>query len=186
MPRPVLRPAFSGTLLAAALQNAWVLGAFALVFVAARAVDVRLLRAAAARRSCTTVCTTRTAGCAAAASLGCRDGRALRGDRQPVRGRAARRRAALHRADRAMSLLGGAALFAMALGMGAPLIVVGVSEGALLPRAGAVDDGRASSSSACCCWRSRSGCVSPVLPAGGPDACLGGALHRLGDFHACL
>ena len=34
-------------------------------------------------------------------------------------------------------LLGGAALFALALGMGLPLIVVGVSEGALLPRAGA-------------------------------------------------
>jgi thiol:disulfide interchange protein DsbD len=34
-------------------------------------------------------------------------------------------------------LLGGAALFVMALGMGVPLIVVGVSEGALLPRAGA-------------------------------------------------
>src|SRR5438046_10757997 len=34
-------------------------------------------------------------------------------------------------------VLGGAALFAMALGMGVPLIVVGVSEGALLPKAGA-------------------------------------------------
>jgi thiol:disulfide interchange protein DsbD len=34
-------------------------------------------------------------------------------------------------------VLGGAALFAMALGMGVPLVVVGVSEGALLPRAGA-------------------------------------------------
>jgi thiol:disulfide interchange protein DsbD len=33
--------------------------------------------------------------------------------------------------------LGGAALFAMALGMGVPLVAVGVSEGALLPRAGA-------------------------------------------------
>jgi thiol:disulfide interchange protein DsbD len=33
--------------------------------------------------------------------------------------------------------LGGAALFAMALGMGVPLIAVGVSEGELLPRAGA-------------------------------------------------
>jgi thioredoxin:protein disulfide reductase len=32
--------------------------------------------------------------------------------------------------------LGGSALFAMALGMGVPLIVVGVSEGALLPKAG--------------------------------------------------
>ncbi|HEX2331823.1 MAG TPA: protein-disulfide reductase DsbD, partial [Burkholderiales bacterium] len=33
--------------------------------------------------------------------------------------------------------LGGAALFAMALGMGVPLVAVGVSEGALLPKAGA-------------------------------------------------
>jgi thiol:disulfide interchange protein DsbD len=32
--------------------------------------------------------------------------------------------------------LGGAALFAMALGMGVPLVVVGVSEGALLPKSG--------------------------------------------------
>ena len=34
-------------------------------------------------------------------------------------------------------VLGGAALFSLALGMGLPLIAVGVSEGALLPRAGA-------------------------------------------------
>jgi thiol:disulfide interchange protein DsbD len=34
-------------------------------------------------------------------------------------------------------VLGGAALFSLALGMGLPLVVVGVSEGALLPRAGA-------------------------------------------------
>ena len=33
--------------------------------------------------------------------------------------------------------LGGSALFAMALGMGVPLVAVGVSEGALLPKAGA-------------------------------------------------
>jgi thiol:disulfide interchange protein DsbD len=32
--------------------------------------------------------------------------------------------------------LGGTALFAMALGMGAPLVAVGVSEGALLPKSG--------------------------------------------------
>jgi thiol:disulfide interchange protein DsbD len=35
------------------------------------------------------------------------------------------------------ALLGGSALFAMALGMGAPMIAVGVSAGALLPKAGA-------------------------------------------------
>ncbi|MGE5650543.1 MAG: protein-disulfide reductase DsbD, partial [Bacillota bacterium] len=34
-------------------------------------------------------------------------------------------------------LLGGAALFAMALGMGVPLLLVGLSAGSLLPRAGA-------------------------------------------------
>ena len=32
--------------------------------------------------------------------------------------------------------LGGAALFAMALGMGVPLIAIGISEGALLPKSG--------------------------------------------------
>jgi thiol:disulfide interchange protein DsbD len=37
--------------------------------------------------------------------------------------------------------LGGAALFAMALGMGIPLIAVGVSEGALLPKSGAWMEG---------------------------------------------
>src|SRR5256885_10913607 len=33
-------------------------------------------------------------------------------------------------------LLGGTALFSMAIGMGVPLVLVGVSEGVLLPRAG--------------------------------------------------
>ncbi len=36
-----------------------------------------------------------------------------------------------------MPLLGGVALFALSLGMGAPLIVIGTSAGKLLPRAGA-------------------------------------------------
>jgi thiol:disulfide interchange protein DsbD len=38
-------------------------------------------------------------------------------------------------------LLGGAALFVMALGMGIPLMIVGLSEGALLPKAGAWMEG---------------------------------------------
>ena len=33
-------------------------------------------------------------------------------------------------------MLGGSALFAMALGMGVPLLAVGASAGALLPKAG--------------------------------------------------
>ncbi|MEK6356195.1 MAG: protein-disulfide reductase DsbD [Burkholderia cenocepacia] len=39
------------------------------------------------------------------------------------------------------ALLGGAALFAMGLGLGVPLLVVGVGAGAVLPRAGAWMDG---------------------------------------------
>ncbi|RQR53335.1 protein-disulfide reductase DsbD [Burkholderia sp. Bp9126] len=39
------------------------------------------------------------------------------------------------------ALLGGAALFAMGLGLGAPLLVVGIGAGALLPRAGLWMDG---------------------------------------------
>ena len=39
------------------------------------------------------------------------------------------------------ALLGGAALFAMGLGLGVPLMIVGVGAGALLPRAGAWMDG---------------------------------------------
>src|SRR5204863_7212483 len=38
-------------------------------------------------------------------------------------------------------LLGAAALFALAIGMGVPLVIVGVSEGALLPKAGAWMEG---------------------------------------------
>jgi len=39
------------------------------------------------------------------------------------------------------AVLGGVALFALALGMGAPLLLIGTSAGALLPRAGAWMDG---------------------------------------------
>lgn len=38
-------------------------------------------------------------------------------------------------------LLGGAALFSMALGMGVPLLLLGLSAGSLLPRVGAWMDG---------------------------------------------
>ena len=65
---------FSGTLLSSALQNAWVLGGFALVFVAAVAVDVRLLRTATARRPAKPAVghepTGRAARCGAIAMMG--------------------------------------------------------------------------------------------------------------------
>ena len=126
---------FSGTLIAAALQNAWVLGAFALVFVVlslsmfglyelqlpgflrhrlhahnhqlqgGRLVSVALMGVLSA---------VVMSPCVAA----------------PLAG------ALLYIGQTRDALMGGTALFVMALGMGLPLLVVGVSEGALLPRAG--------------------------------------------------
>src|SRR6185503_8277492 len=107
--------AFSGVLLAAALQNVWVLSAFALVFV--------LL---------------------ALSMFGFYELQLPGFLHQRLHSAHSRLRGGQIVSVAAMGLLsavivspGGAALFAMALGMGVPLIVVGVSEGALLPRAGA-------------------------------------------------
>jgi thioredoxin:protein disulfide reductase len=128
--------AYAGSLLAAYLQNPWVLGAFALIFVALAlsmfgVYELRLpgfvhQRLDAAQR-------------------------ALRGGRMvsvAVMGVlsavivspcvSAPLAAALLEISRTGDVvLGGSALFVMALGMGVPLIIVGVSEGALLPKAGA-------------------------------------------------
>ncbi len=127
---------FSGTMLAAALQNAWVLGGFALVFVilslsmfglyelqlpgflrhrlhahnhklqGGRVVSVVLMGVLSA---------VVMSPCVAA----------------PLAG------ALLYIGQTRDAVMGGSALFVMALGMGVPLLVMGVSEGALLPRAGA-------------------------------------------------
>ena len=125
----------SGTLLSAALQNVWVLGAFALVFVAlsfsmfgfyelqlpsalqsklseesghlqgGRGIGVFLMGALSALI---------VGPCVAA----------------PLAG------ALLYIGQTGDAVLGGTALFVMALGMGAPLIAVGVAGGSLLPKAG--------------------------------------------------
>ena len=126
----------TGTLLAAALQNAWVLGAFALVFVVlsfsmfgfyelqlptalqsklsdeaghlqgGRGIGVFLMGALSALI---------VGPCVAA----------------PLAG------ALLYIGQTGDAVFGGAALFVMALGMGVPLIIVGLSAGTLLPKAGA-------------------------------------------------
>jgi thiol:disulfide interchange protein DsbD len=126
---------WSGAYLAAVLQNAWVLLGFALVFVALAlsmfglyelqlpgflhtrlaAVQGRLrggrIASVAAMGALSAVI---VSPCVAA----------------PLAG------ALLYIAQTKDVALGGAALFVMALGMGAPLVAVGVSEGALLPRSG--------------------------------------------------
>ncbi len=132
--------AFSGTLIAAALQNAWVLGAFALIFVALalsmfgfyelRLPGVVHQRLDSAHRRL------RGGRIASVAGMGVLSAIIVSPCvAAPLAG------ALLYISQTRDVALGGAALFAMALGMGVPLVVVGVSEGALLPRAGAWMEG---------------------------------------------
>ena len=128
--------AFSGTLLAAALQNAWVLGTFALVFVALALsmfglYELRLpgfihqrLHDAHGRLRGGQLASVAAMGVLSAVIVSPCVAAPLAG-------------ALLYISQTRDVALGGGALFVMALGMGIPLIVMGVSEGALLPKAGA-------------------------------------------------
>jgi thiol:disulfide interchange protein DsbD len=128
--------AYSGSLIAAALQNAWVLGAFALVFVALALsmfgfYELRLpgflhhrLHSAHRRLQGGQLASVAAMGVLSAVIVSPCVAAPLAG-------------ALLYISQTRDVALGGAALFAMALGMGVPLVAVGVSEGALLPKAGA-------------------------------------------------
>lgn len=124
----------SGTLLSAALQNAWVLGGFALVFVVLAlsmfgfyelqlpaALQSRLSETANHRRGS-------YGGIVAMGALSA----LIVGPcvAAPLAG------ALLYIAQTGDAMLGGLALFALALGMGAPLIAVGVASRSLLPHSG--------------------------------------------------
>jgi len=127
--------AYSGSLLAAALQNAWVLGAFALVFVVLAGsmfgfYELQLpgflrqpLAATGQRLHGGKVTSVATMGALSAVIVSPCVAAPLAG-------------ALLYISQSRDVALGGAALFAMAIGMGIPLLVLGVSGGALLPRAG--------------------------------------------------
>ncbi|HUK04021.1 MAG TPA: protein-disulfide reductase DsbD [Burkholderiales bacterium] len=127
--------AWSGTMLAAALQNAWVLGAFALVFVALALsmfglYDLQLpgflhhrLHAAHGRLRGGRIASVAAMGALSAIIVSPCVAAPLAG-------------ALLYIGQTRDVALGGSALFSMALGMGIPLLVIGVSEGALLPRSG--------------------------------------------------
>jgi thiol:disulfide interchange protein DsbD len=127
--------AFSGSLIAAALQNPWVLGAFALVFVWLALsmfgfYDLRLpgfvhhrLHSAQQRLRGGQLASVAAMGVFSAVIVSPCVAAPLAG-------------ALLYISQTRDVALGGSALFAMALGMGVPLVAVGVSEGALLPRAG--------------------------------------------------
>jgi thiol:disulfide interchange protein DsbD len=132
--------AYSGSMIAAALQNAWVLGAFALVFVALALsmfgfYELRLpgflhhhLHSTQQRLRGGQIASVAAMGVLSAVIVSPCVAAPLAG-------------ALLYISQTRDVALGGAALFAMALGMGVPLVAVGVSEGALLPKAGAWMEG---------------------------------------------
>jgi len=126
---------FSGTLLAVTLQNAWVLGSFALVFVvlAFSMFGFYELQLPAFLQS-------KVAGEAARIEGGSLPGVALIGALSaiivgpcvaaPLAG------ALLYIGQSGDAVRGGVALFCMALGMGVPLLAIGASAGTLLPKSG--------------------------------------------------
>jgi thioredoxin:protein disulfide reductase len=125
----------SGAMLSAALQNPWVVGAFAAVFVALAFAmfgfyELQLPVALQSRLADASnrFYGGRTAGVFVMGVLSA----LIIGPcvAPPLAG------ALLVIADRGQVALGGSALFAMALGMGVPLLAVGASAGALMPKAG--------------------------------------------------
>jgi len=127
--------AYSGSLLAAALQNPWVLGAFALVFVwlALSMFGFHDLQLPAFLHHHVSRAHQRLQGgrIASVAAMGVLSAVIVSPCvAAPLAG------ALLYISQTKDVALGGTALFAMALGMGVPLVLVGVSEGALLPKSG--------------------------------------------------
>lgn len=125
----------SGTLLSAALQNVWVLGAFALLFIV-----LALSMFGFYELQLPTALQSRLSNRASHLRGGQLGGVALMGALSalivgpcvaaPLAG------ALLYIARSGDAVLGGVALFVMALGMGAPLIAVGVATRSVLPRIG--------------------------------------------------
>ena len=127
--------AFSGNLLSATLQNAWVLGAFAAVFVglALSMFGFYELRLPSSWQARLTAASNRLGGgdWGAVVLMGALSAAIVSPCvAAPLAG------ALLYISQTRDALLGGTALFSMAIGMGVPLVLVGVSEGVLLPRSG--------------------------------------------------
>ena len=124
----------SGTLLSAALQNAWVLGSFALVFVVLSfsMFGFYELQLPAALQSRLSTTANQQGGSLPAIALMGALSALIVGPcvAAPLAG------ALLYIAQTGNATLGGAALFVMALGMGAPLLLVGAFSRSLLPKSG--------------------------------------------------
>ena len=125
---------YSGTLLTAALQNVWVLTAFALVFVALALsmfgfYELQLPAGLQAKLSDTA--NRRGGSLAAIALMGALSALIVGACvAAPLAG------ALLYIAQTQDAVLGGAALFAMGLGKGVPLLAVGVFSRSILPKSG--------------------------------------------------
>jgi thiol:disulfide interchange protein DsbD len=127
--------ALSGSLLSAALQNAWVLGAFASVFVvlALSMFGFYELQLPSGWQARLTEASNRLGGghWGAVALMGMLSAAIVSPCVvAPLAG------ALLYIGQTRDTVLGGTALFSMAIGMGVPLVLVGVSGGVLLPKAG--------------------------------------------------
>ncbi|MBW8905468.1 MAG: protein-disulfide reductase DsbD [Betaproteobacteria bacterium] len=127
--------AYAGSLIASYLQNVWVLGAFALVFVVLALSMFGLyelhLPAFLEQRLYASQERLRGGRIASVAAMGVFSAVIVSPCvSAPLAG------TLLQISRSGDVVLGGAALFALATGMGLPLIAVGVSEGALLPKAG--------------------------------------------------
>ena len=127
--------ALSGSLLSAALQNAWVLGAFAAVFVllALSMFGFYELQLPSDWHAHLAGASNRLGGghWSAVALMGVLSAAIVSPCvAAPLAG------ALLYIGQTRDTVLGGAALFSMSIGMGVPLLVVGVSEGMLLPKSG--------------------------------------------------
>ena len=124
----------SGTLLSAALQNVWVLGGFALVFVvlSLSMFGFYELQLPASLQSRVSDTANKQGGSLPAIALMGALSALIVGPcvAAPLAG------ALLYIAQTGNAALGGAALFVMALGMGAPLLLVGAFSRSLLPKSG--------------------------------------------------
>jgi thiol:disulfide interchange protein DsbD len=129
----------SGTLLSAALQNAWVLGSFALIFVvlSLSMFGFYELQMPAALQSRVSDTANRQGGSLPAIALMGALSALIVGPcvAAPLAG------ALLYIAQTGNAALGGGALFVMALGMGVPLLLVGAFSRSLLPKSGPWMDG---------------------------------------------
>lgn len=127
--------ALSGNLLSAALQNAWVLGSFAAIFalLSLSMFGFYELQLPSGWHARITEMSNRLGGghWAAVALMGMLSAAIVSPCvAAPLAG------ALLYIGQTRDTWLGGTALFSIAMGMGAPLVLVGVSEGALIPKSG--------------------------------------------------